>query len=177
MSLAAMTCPSCRQSELVEFAARHARALGGKIFSGKLRARACSVCDRTVPDVFDLGAFDLAVARVIARGGEASAEELRFMRCAIGYDRADEARALKCSIDEVTDWESGQVPIPPGPLALLRALVLARTARVEWFPVQVQRDQETDPEPEPPSPIGRPSGTTRARGHPRFRVIRQGTIR
>ena len=169
----AMTCPSCRGTELVEFTARHDRALGGKLFSGKLRARTCNACDRTVPDVFDLGAFELAVARVIARAGEASAEELRFMRCAIGYDRSDEARALKCTVEDLAGWEAGQEPIPPVPLALLRALVLARTARVEWFPVQVQRAQGS----EPPAAPARPSSTPRARTPPRFRVIRQGSIR
>lgn len=99
------------------------------------------------------------------------------MRCAIGYDRADEARALKCTPEDVADWESGQTPIPPGALTLLRALVLARTARVEWFPVQVQRAQGSEPAPPESPPTGRPSGTTQTQPHRRFRVIRQGTLR
>ncbi len=158
-----MTCSACNATLVVECTLRHERSLGDKLFSARLRARRCKVCGLTTPDVFDLGAFELAVARVIAHGGEASPDELRFLRGAIGYDRVEAARALLCSPDDVASWEAGHSPIPAFTLRALRDLVLLRTAGVAWFPIQVQRARDAGPLSLPPDPLQRDSGTIERR--------------
>jgi DNA-binding transcriptional regulator YiaG len=128
----------CGAQEVTENRAVYRKVVGEAVFWTMVFARDCGACGRASLPACELGWFQMAVARHLARVRACSAEELALMRTALGLSRAELARELGTTELAASQWEEALSLPPPETLAALHALVLQRTGDTPLMPIGVR---------------------------------------
>lgn len=101
--------------------------VAGRTFIGSVRSEQCASCKEALIDGPDVEAFELAVAAELAQHGPVDGEALKYLRTAgLGMRATDLARLLDVSAETLSRWETGAMPLPRLPWAVVAALVLER---------------------------------------------------
>ena len=128
-------CSACGARDVTENWSVYRRVVGGTMFWTRLISRDCGACGRVSLPACELGWFQMAVARHLARVGARSPDELALMRIALGLSCADLARELGISPEITAQWETGQSPASPEALAAFHRLVIDRSAKCPLVPI------------------------------------------
>ena len=119
-------CPSCGKSDLRSGTVPHHLTVGEHRFSGRMQGEICNACNNSVVGVNDLVMFELGVGELLIRSGQASSspEAFRFMRKSLGMRAVELADLLGVTLETVSMWENGKLPIETRSLALLGCMVI-----------------------------------------------------
>jgi putative zinc finger/helix-turn-helix YgiT family protein len=123
-----MKCPSCGGERWRKGAVSQAIEVGGRTFKADLVATVCSKCGDPIVSHEELGRFEVAVARELARAGAHAGQAIRFMRKAIGLPAAELSALLGVQRWTLSRWETGERDAPLAAVATLGALVLDHAA-------------------------------------------------
>src|SRR5947207_7329218 len=117
-------CPRCgnKAFEPATYVAR--RDLDGRRFTGDVPARKCTSCGELLISGPGLGAFERAITRELARGGEVGPEGFRWLRKAAALKAVRLAELLDVTPMQVSRWENGRKPLERRAVALVSALAL-----------------------------------------------------
>jgi YgiT-type zinc finger domain-containing protein len=118
-------CHECGSRALSEGAVREVVTLAGAMFEARLPALVCP-CGEAYLDCVVLEQFELSVAAELGRLGWAGAEAMRFARKALGYSATNMAALLGVSLETVSRWENGKVPVDTRSFVLLCRLAQDR---------------------------------------------------
>jgi len=91
------------------------------------QVRRCPHCGAHEVVIPDLDGLHRAIARaIINKSPRLAPEEIRFLRKILGWSGADFAAYMGASVETVSRWENGAMPMGPQADRLLRLMVLTR---------------------------------------------------
>jgi len=123
-----MKCPSCGGEKWKKGTIPQALEVAGRTFKADLAATVCTKCGEPIVSHDELGLFEVAIARELARAGACSGQAIKFMRKAIGLPAADLAALLGVQRWTLSRWETGERDAPLAAVATLGTLVLDHAA-------------------------------------------------
>jgi len=120
------TCGRCERQKVVAITMDDTIEACGHSFTAQLPAEKCQACGQIVIQGHDLKLFELRVAVELAKAGTRDKEAFKYLRRALSLEPAGLAHILDVPAEFVGYWESGEWPVDPRALAVLRSLVLAK---------------------------------------------------
>ncbi|MDY0270582.1 type II TA system antitoxin MqsA family protein [Trichloromonas sp.] len=132
-----MTCPDCRQAELVESREniRYTESGLPYVTLCDILVERCPSCGNTLVNIPKMEQLHRLLATiVIKKSGRLEPFEITFLRKSLGWSKADFARNMHVRPSQVSHWESEHKPSPMGEAneLLLRSLV-AHNRRIENY--------------------------------------------
>jgi putative zinc finger/helix-turn-helix YgiT family protein len=120
-------CTTCEQGRLERIDQEQNVSIGGRKFTGAVRAERCRHCGAEFFDAPELESFEEAVAYEIAQDGPLGGETLRYLRTAgLGMRAGELARLLDVEPETLSRWENGKLTVPRVPWATVAAMVIER---------------------------------------------------
>ncbi len=132
-----MTCPDCRQAELIESREniRYTESGLPYVTLCDILVERCPSCGNTLVNIPKMEQLHRLLANiVIKKSGRLEPFEITFLRKSLGWSKADFARNMHVRPSQVSHWESEHKPSPMGEAneLLLRSLV-AHNRRIENY--------------------------------------------
>ena len=120
------SCTRCKKERVVSIMLDDSMDVCGHTFTAQVPAEKCEACGQIAIQGHDMKLFELRVAIELAKAGTRSAEAFKFLRKAVGIEKAGLAELLDVPEDFVGYWEKAEWPVDPRAHAVLCSLVLAK---------------------------------------------------
>jgi DNA-binding transcriptional regulator YiaG len=119
-------CGRCERQKVVAITLDDTIDACGHTFTAQLPAEKCQACGQIVIQGHDLKLFELRVAVELAKAGTRDKDAFKYLRKALSLDAHGVGHILDVPEEFVGYWESGEWPVDPRALAVLRSLVLGK---------------------------------------------------